>query len=135
MSRRQLHESETERSTMLWAAGRRSTRIGSARSCEMEALGVTLHRVRSNLLKASKVWVSERRIAKPNTRSRPGCSGGGVARNFAHLTRGDLLRSPIVDRGRWVERKDYPPTCQEKSDRLVVVQRPGNAGGAKGATE
>ena len=101
----------------------------------MEAGDTALDRAQANLRKAAEVWASVRLNAKPDTQSRPGSSGGGVVRNFAHLTRGDLLASPIEYRGRWGGTKDDPPTRQEKSDRPIRAMKPGNAGGAKGATE
>ena len=42
--------------------------------------------------------------------------------------------SPGPLRGRWEEGNDDLSTLGEKSDRLIVVSKPSNAGGAKGAT-
>ena len=99
----------------------------------MEAGDKSLDRAKANLRKAAEAWVSVPVDAKPDTQPWAGCSGGGVARNPAHLTRGDLLASPIQHHGRWGG--NDPPMCLEKSDRLIVALKPGNAGGAKGATE
>ncbi len=101
----------------------------------MEAGDATLDRAKANLRKAVEAWVSVSADAKPDAQSWLDGSGGGVARNLAHLTRGDLLGSSSERRGRWEGRMDDPPMCQEESDRLIRAKKPGNAGGAKEATE
>ena len=101
----------------------------------MEAGDESLDRAKANLRKAVETWVSVPANAKPNTQPWSGCSGGGVARNPVHLTRGGLLGSATHHRGRWEGQANDPPTCQENPDRPVVAWKPGNAGGAKGATE
>ena len=66
----------------------------------------------------------------PSFQSRTYGIGGGGGAKFLRLTLGDLFGSAFGGRpGR--EAGTMPG---EKSDRLVVVTKPGNAGGAKGAT-
>ena len=81
----------------------------------------------------------------PNIQSRQDSSRRGRGRQVYGLTLGDLPRSvndrsvndrSVNDRsvndGRFVG--DDEPMLREKSDHLIVVMKPGNAGGAKGVT-
>jgi hypothetical protein len=132
MSEKQLHEPERGLSWPL--------RGGFAvRSCEMEARSVPQHRTKVNLQAGLLAWVSGPVSVTPNIRSWPGGSGGGSGGTSLCLTPGDLERSKRCDdsptdlvsrcggNDRWL-------TSIEKSDHLVVVTKPGNAGGAKGMT-
>ena len=86
----------------------------------MEARDKMLDRAKANLRKAAEVRVSVHPNAKPNTQSWPGSTGGGVAGNFARLTRGDLQVSVVVDCGRWGGFENDPLMDQEKSDRPIL---------------
>lgn len=96
----------------------------------MEARSESQHRTKVNPCAGSFVWVSALRSTTPNVRSRQGCTGGGGGVKFCVLTLGDLLGS--ATRGRLAS--DDGPMSGEKSDHLVVVMKPGNAGEAKGVT-
>lgn len=132
MSEKQLHERTTE------AVVASRTRF-VVRSCEMEARSVPQHRTKVNLQAGLLAWVSGLVSVTPNIRSWPGGSGGGSGGTSLCLTPGDLERSKRCDdsptdlvgrcggNDRWL-------TSIEKSDHLVVVTKPGNAGGAKGMT-
>ena len=99
-----------------------------ARACGMEACSEAQHRTRVNPCAGCWSWVSVPRIATPNIWSRSNGTGGGGAK-FLCLTLGDLPESGDGRRGR-----KAGPMLGEKSDRLIVAMKPGNAGGAKGAT-
>ena len=140
MSRRQLHETERGATT------RRRRRavvmirevmpeMASVRSCGMEALDKAQQRTKVKLRKACASWMSVRPNATSVSRSSSTCSGDGVARNLTHLTQGDLWSSAGSGLGRWGGSRNDPSTRLEKSDRLVGAWKPGNAGGAKEATE
>ncbi len=136
MSRRQLHEAERgvalrrkrRRAAIRDAASARK----SARSCGMEALDAPQHRTKVKLRKAFDAWVSALPSATPDIQSRHRGSGDGGGGTLCVLTRGDLHRSMRC--GRRGGGNDDPPTPVEKSDHLIVVMKPGNAGGAKGVT-
>ena len=96
----------------------------------MEARSEPRHRTRVNPCAGWAIRVSVPRIAKPDFQSGWPSIGGGGRGKFCVLTRGDLLGSAMS--GRPVG--DGGTTSGEKSDRLIVALKPGNAGGAKGAT-
>ena len=96
----------------------------------MEAGSQAQHRTRVNPYAGRSTWVSVPSNATPDFQSRSKGIGGGGGAKLRGLTPGDLLGSAA--RGR-TARKGWP-TPGEKSDRLVVALKPGNAGGAKGAT-
>ena len=132
MSEKQLHEPERGLSWPL--------RGGFAvRSCEMEARSVPQHRTKVNLQAGWLAWVSVPQDVTPGIRSRPTGSGGGSGGTSLGLTPGDLERSERCD-GSPTDLvglcggNDRRPMPLEKSDHLVVVMKPGNAGGAKGMT-
>ncbi len=102
----------------------------SARRCGMEARSEPRHRTRVNPCAGRSTRVNERLSAMPEIQSGWSGSGGGGRGKSCALTRGDLPGSatsgrPVGDDG---------TTSGEKSDRLIVALKPGNAGGAKGAT-
>ena len=129
MSERQLHEPRFRP---------RPERGFAVRSCEMEACSELQHRTKVNLQAGLLAWVSGPSSVMPSIRSWPGSSGGGSGRTSLRLTPGDLDRSTVSPRpkacGRVREGNDNDLTSTEKSDHLVVVTKPGNAGGAKGMT-
>ena len=131
MSERQLHE--PTRATEVAERG------FAARSCEMEARSEPKHRTQVNLLAGMLTWASGPSSVTPHIRSWSGCSGGGSGGTSLCLTPGDLDRSKRCDDsptdlvGR-CGGNDHRPMSREKSDHLVVVMKPGNAGGAKGVT-
>ena len=137
MSRRQLHEAE--RGVEGGRRRRPTAKIRdvaveepSARSCGMEALGVTQHRTKVKLRKASEVWgqhAAQCDARYPDVTSRYWRRCGV---KLCVLTQGDLYVS--AQYGRAGEGNDDRPMRVEKSDHLVVVSKPGNAGGAKGVT-
>jgi len=136
MSQRQLHEAE--RGT---GDGRRRRFPGirdatpfeaPARSCGMEARGEPQHRAKAKLRKAFGVWASVRINVTPGIQSRPRGSGDGGGGTLRVLTQGDLCRSAAG--GSRGEGDDDPMMSAEKSDHPIVVQKPGNSGGAKGVT-
>jgi hypothetical protein len=100
------------------------------RGCEMEAGSEAQHRTKVNSEAGWSVWVSVLQEATPNIQSWQDSirSGGGV--KFYRLTLRDLHRSSL--RGRTFGNKGTKSV--EKSDHLIVVLKPGNAGGAKGVT-
>ncbi len=123
MSRRQLHEGKRAVTCRVLLA---------ARTCGMEARGQAQHRTQVKLRKAGLTWVSEQTITTPDIQLRQvGTGDGGGAKRFI-FTLGDLpgpgmtetLRLRGVVMGPW-----------QKSDHLVVVPKPGNAGGAKGVMD
>ena len=131
MSERQLHESI--RATEVAEVG------FAVRSCEMEACSDPQHRTKVNLQAGMLTWASGPSSVTPDIRSWSGCSGGGSGGTSLCLTPGDLDRSKRCDD----IRTDLVGLCGgndrrtmpfEKSDHLVVVTKPGNAGGAKGMT-
>jgi hypothetical protein len=123
MSRRQLHEEQTDHEVVNFFA---------ARTCGMEAEGKPQHRTRVNPRKAGLTWVSVPGTATPNIQSRQdGIEGGGGGTSFV-LTQGDLRRS---DSGRTGEGNDDRPMPVEKSDLLIVARKPAKVGGAKGEME
>ena len=137
MSRRQLHETE-RRAGRRWK--QRSTVLtrdveplgASARSCGMEALDEPQVRAKAKFRKADVAWVSARAGVTPNIQTRQRGSGDGYGGTHCALTRGDLRWSGAA--GRREGGNDDPPMPEEKSDHLIVVMKPGNAGGAKGVT-
>jgi hypothetical protein len=137
VSRRQLHEAERG------AVTRRDRRLAvlireaapgraSVRSCEMEARDEPQHRAKAKLRKAVDAWVSVRVNVTPDIQSRHRGSGDGGGGTLRALTQGDLFSSAAS--GRREAGNDDPSMAGEKSDHLVVVMKPGNAGGAKGVT-
>jgi hypothetical protein len=85
-----------------------------------------------NLQAGCLIWVSVPSYVMPNIRSRSGSSEGGSGETFLNLTPRDLSES-VVD-GRIKGGNNQGPMPAEKSDHLIVVTKPGNAGGAKGMT-
>lgn len=100
------------------------------RGCGMEARNEPQHRTRVNPCAGRLVWVSVPLNATPGIQSRQDGIGGGGGGKSCVLTLGDLLGSALS--GRHV--RDGEPTSGEKSDRPIVAVKPGNSGGAKGAT-
>lgn len=105
----------------------------------MEACSEPQHRTKVNLQAGMLTWASGPVSATPDIRSWSGCSGGGSGGTSLCLTLGDLGRSKRLD-DRPTDSvglcggNDRGPMSFEKSDHLVVVMKPGNAGGAKGMT-
>ena len=104
----------------------------------MEAVSEPQHRTKVNLSAGCLAWVSARLSTTPDIRSRPGSNRGGGGGTLLILTPRDLDRSTVRPRpkagGRGREGNDNASMSIEKSDHLIVVLRPGNAGGAKGVT-
>ena len=98
----------------------------------MEALDEPQHRAKAKLRKAVDAWVSVPSNVTPNIQSRHRGTGDECGGTLSVLTQGDLHGS--ARSGRWEEGNDDPPKPMEKSDHLIVVMKPGNAGGAKGVT-
>ena len=96
------------------------------RGCGMEASSEAQHRTRVNSGAGFPVWVSGPMTATPGIQSRQAGSRSGGGAKWSCLTLGDLDES--AGRGR------REPMLVEESDRLIVVMKPGNSGGAKGAT-
>ena len=96
----------------------------------MEAASELQHRTQVNVGIGRPVWVSVRFNATPDIQSRQDGRRRGGGRKTCDLTLGDLHGSG--NDGRTVG--DDGPMPEEKSDRLIVAMKPGNAGGAKGAT-
>jgi len=162
-SRRQLRVAETG-SGQVGREGRgtRGFRKGTAvRTCGMEALDEPQPRAKAKLRKASETGASVPDNATPDIQSWSGSSGDACGGTLRVLTRGDLPRSPVLPwqtglRRRLERCRQEPPEAysneagvggkesttthrcpgneREKSDHLVVVMKPGNAGGAKGVT-
>lgn len=136
MSRWQLHEAERgarERLRLSLVSIRdAATERSSVRSCGMEAVGAAQHRTKVKLRKAPVVWVSMPTNVTPSIQTRPGGIGDGCGAKLCVLTQGDLYMSATC--GRAGGGDDDRPTRVEKSDHLVVVRKPGNAGGAKEMT-
>jgi len=122
VSRRQLHEVERVEPTPVAYA---------ARTCGMEARGKPQHRAKAKPRKAGPIWVSVPGSATPDIQPRRDGSGDGGGGTLLILTLGDLFGS--AESGRPQGGNDARPMPGEKSDRLVVARKPGNAGGAKGA--
>ena len=114
----------------------------TARKCEMEAVYESQHRTKVNLGTGYMGWVSVRCITTPNIRSFPWSRQGESGETLLNLTPRDLLRSgnrveiqlPTELFGKANGGNDNCLTSIEKSDRLIVVMKPGNSGGAKGVT-
>ena len=90
------------------------------------------HRTKVNLQVGLPVWASGILSVTPNIRSWSGGSGCGT---LLCLSPGDLDRSrQCVERPTDLAGMDggnnFKPISIEKSDHLVVVTKPGNAGGA-----
>jgi hypothetical protein len=102
----------------------------SVRRCGMEATSEPQHRTRVNSGAGRPVWESVPRNVTPDIQSRQdGSRSGGGGKSYV-FTLGDLLGS--ANSGRTVG--DGGPMPGEKSDHLIVVLKPGNAGGVKGVT-
>ena len=98
----------------------------------MEALDAAQHRAKAKLRKATWTWVSMPPNATPDIQSRSGGIGDGCGVKLRVLTRGELYWSASAVGG---EEATTTHRCHvEKSDHLIVVMKPGNAGGAKGVT-
>ena len=123
MSEKQLHEL-TARSSL--------SRRYAARPCEMVARSESQHRTKVNLQAGYLPWVSVRGYATPDIQSWAGSSEGGSGETFLNLTPRDLSGSAPC--GRTKGGNDRGPMSTEKSDHLIVVLKPSNAGGAKGMT-
>ena len=142
MSRRQLHEAERVAGSRPKGrflalirdvkAKRYPYRLASVRSCGMEALDAAQHRAKAKLRKAIEVWVSVPPNATPYIQSRPRSSGDGGGVTLCVLTRGEFHGPAQAVGGK--EATTTPRHQMEKSDHLIVVMKPGNAGGAKGVT-
>ena len=131
MSERQLHE--PPRATEVAEDG------FAVRSCEMEACSEPQHRTKVNLQAGMLTWASGPSSVTPYIRSWSVCSGGGSGGISLRLTPGDLERSERLDASPpglvgLCGGNDGGLMLFEKSDHLVVVTKPGNAGGAKGVT-
>ena len=92
----------------------------------MEASSEAQHRTRVNSGAGLPVRVSGPMTATPGIQSGQGGSRSGGGAKWSCLTLGDL--DEPAGRGR------REPMLVEESDRLIVVMKPGNSGGAKGAT-
>ena len=102
----------------------------TVRTRGMEARSEPQHRTQVNLRKAGLIWVSVPPSATPDIQSWQDGIGGGGGGTLLVLTLGDLFESAKGGRaGRNVGTK-----LGEKSDRLTVAMKPGNAGGAKETT-
>jgi len=137
VSWRQLHEAERRaviRRDRWLAVLTREAAPGraSARSCGMEARDEPQHRAKAKLRKAFDAWVNVRDNVTPDIQSRHRGIGDGGGGTLRVLTQGDLFSS--AKGGRREAGDDDPSMAGEKSDHLVVVLKPGNAGGAKGVT-
>ena len=98
----------------------------------MEARGEAQHRTQVKLRKAGLTRVSEQTIATPDVQSwQVGTGDGSGAKRFI-LTLGDLLGPGMTETLR-LRRVVMGPW--QKSDHLVVVTKPGSAGGAKGVMD
>lgn len=114
----------------------------TARKCEMEAVYESKHRTKVNLGTGYMGWVSVPGIATPNIRSFPWSRQGERGETLLNLTPRDLLRPgssaenclATESSGKASGGNDNCLTLIEKSDHLIVVSKPGNAGGAKGVT-
>jgi len=111
----------------------------AVRSCEMEARSEPQHRTKVNLQAGMLTWASGPSSVTPDIRSWSGCNGGGSGGTSLCLTPGDLARSKRCDESPLdlvglCGGNDHRPTSFEKSDHLVVVMKPSNAGGAKEVT-
>ena len=99
----------------------------------MEAVSEPQHRTKVNLSAGCLAWVSARLSTMPSIRSWPFSIRGGSGGTLLILTPRDLDRSTISPRpkacGRGREGNDNASTSVEKSDHLIVVLNPGNAGG------
>jgi len=103
----------------------------SARSCGMEARGEPQHRTQVNLQAG---WSGQGKCAREHdarypTVARPVVEAG-AAGHCSSLPQEISTGPPRGGRG--CEGNDAHPMPVEKSDHLVVVMKPGNAGGAKG---
>ena len=96
----------------------------------MEACSEAQHRTKVNPCAGRTTWASGPPTATPDIRLWSYGIGGGGGAKISCLTPGDLLASAASGR----RRRKALPTGQEKSDRPIVALKPGNAGGAKGAT-
>lgn len=99
----------------------------------MEAVDKPQHRAQAKLRKAFGTWVSVPSNVTPDIQSRSRGNGDGGGGKLCVLTQGDLHWS--AKSGRRGEGNDDPTMPMEKSDHLIVVLKPGNAGGARGVTE
>ncbi len=111
----------------------------NVRTCGMEAVNEPQHRTKVNLQAGWLTWVSVPRYVTPGIRSRSIGSGGGSGGTSLRLTPGDLERSNQwgsnhAELVRLLVGNDHSQMLFEKSDYLVIVTKPGNAGGAKGIT-
>ena len=122
VSRRQLHEAERVEETPVAYA---------VRTCGMEARGKPQHRTKVKPRKAGPAWVSVLGSATPGIQPWRDGIGDGGGGTLLFFTLGDLFGS--VANGRPQGGNDARPMPEEKSDRPIVVSKPGNAGGAKGA--
>jgi hypothetical protein len=95
----------------------------------MEARSEAQHRTKVNPCAGWSTWASVPRNATPNIQSWSIRTGGGGGAKFLHLTLGDLSESGDGRRCR-----KAAPMLGEKSDRLIVALKSGNADGAKGTT-
>jgi hypothetical protein len=104
----------------------------------MEAVNVSQHRTKVNLSAGSLTWVSAPSSITPNFRLWSRSIRGGRGEKLPNLTPRDLLRSerlkPFQSFGKACEGNDNRLMSRKKSDHLIVVLKPSNAGGAKGMT-
>jgi hypothetical protein len=103
----------------------------SARSCGMEARGEPQHRTQVN---PSAGWPRQGECARQHDARFPIVAGtvvGAGAVGHCSFLPQEISTGPPRG-GRGLGGNDEHPMPVEKSDHLVVVMKPGNAGGAKG---
>lgn len=96
----------------------------------MEVKRQPQHRTEGNSDAGRPEWVSMPRNTTPDIQSTRDGNRSGSGGKSCVLTRGGLFGSTFG--GRVGSNVDTTP--EEKSDHLIVVMKPGNAGGAKGVT-
>jgi hypothetical protein len=115
----------------LRARSRKDSIPASARSCGMEARGKPQHRMQVNLPAG---WPEQGECAPSHDARYPTVARtvleAGAAGHCSFLPP-EISTSPR-ECGRAFGSNDVRPMPVEKSDHLVVVLKPGNAGGAKG---
>ncbi len=100
----------------------------------MEAVDESKHRMKVKFRKAAEPWVSAPPSVTPDIQSWFCGSGDGSVETLRELTQGELHGSAFAVGGE-KETTTLRSLQVEKSDHLIVVMKPGNAGGAKGVTE
>jgi hypothetical protein len=113
-----------------WREPRVIGNCAAVRSGGMEARSESQHRTKVKPRKAGPTWVSVHSNATPYFQSwRDGSGDGGGETSFILTPRELPWPANAVDLTATSGRR-----LVEKSDHLVVVTKPGNAGGAKGVT-